>query len=206
MEHGLAGQSWQILVSVWPSMLSGGGLAALGVVAGLGIAGYERLLFVRAVEGWIDLVVLPLIRARSWWCRVTVIFLNNTSILAVLVALGGWSTGAASMGAAGMGLSLGAALRVLARKTSTSWPVARHSDRAKETTVRVGVVLNLLEPPAIIVAIGLAIGGAHVASTTSGEIWAAFGIWVAVPLLIAACGEALWLGIYVPRQPSCEPP
>ena len=54
-------------------------------------------------------------------------------------------------------------------------------------------MLNLLEPPAIIAAIGLSLGRS-VVPLSPGQAWEAFAAWIVPALLIAAGGEALWLG------------
>lgn len=57
----------------------------------------------------------------------------------------------------------------------------------------IGLSLNMLEPPAIIVAIALALSRASI-PLDAMDAWVAFLVWIVPAMLIAAGGEALWLG------------
>jgi hypothetical protein len=121
-----------------------------------------------------------------------VILTNNTLVLAGLVALGTSRAGAAA-GVAVVGVALGIGLRTLS-EYSPHWspPPPNCSPRIRRN-VRVGVALNLLEFPAIALAVGLSVGRGHLPLDDEG-IWLAFGVWVVPLLILAAAGEALWLG------------
>ncbi len=64
-----------------------------------------------------------------------------------------------------------------------------------DRAVAVGMALNLLEVPAILITLGLSMGrGGATSGLLSGDVWTAYAVAVAPLLLIAAGGEALWLG------------
>lgn len=181
-----------VILLVWPSM--GWGLVLIVGATGAGwlIGRRDSFLPVRLITWWVVHVIVPLVRSRSWWRRATAIFVNNTSILAAVLAMGVkpvWSV----LAVVGLGLSLGIGLRVLSSRAealSTSLPgpgsLPRH-------WVVVGVVLNLLEPPAILLTIGLSLGQT-VVPLPAEAAWKAFAVWAVPLLLLAAAGEALWLG------------
>ena len=56
-----------------------------------------------------------------------------------------------------------------------------------------GMGLNLLEPPAIAVALGLALSYSS-APLTDTQLWQTFVFVVAPLMLVAAGGESLWMG------------
>ena len=101
-----------------------------------------------------------------------------------------------------MGVSLGIALRLLSSMEDEplgSQPSASHN----RWLVNIGVILNMLEPPAIIAALGLGLGRQS-CSLSDTSIWQAFGLLVMPALLIAAVGEALWIGEYFGRPESAR--
>ena len=63
------------------------------------------------------------------------------------------------------------------------------------------MILNLLEPPAIALALGLAIGRSAI-PLSSTQAWGVFLTWVVPAMLVAAGGEALWLGVMVEARES----
>ena len=91
-----------------------------------------------------------------------------------------------------MGMSLGIALRLLSSMDDE--PLGSQATTSpRQWLVNVGVALNMLEPPAIIVALGLAFGRQS-ASLSAASTWQAFAVLVVPALLFAAAGEALWIG------------
>ncbi len=117
------------------------------------------------------------------------IFINNASLLAVLVAVGRWS-GTSVLAVACLGVSLGIAVRILSSHACAfgSGTPALRGRRAK-----LGIALNLLEPPAIMLAIGLSLGRRGIPLSPT-QVWETFAVLAVPALLLAAGGEALWLG------------
>ena len=176
-------------------MLVGVALVLAGVAVGWQAGRYRSLIMTRLIRWWVGRVVMPLILSPSWWRRAATIFVNNASISAGVVALGAWAvTGWAAV--AGLGVSLGVGFRVL---SDPGWGLSTwrsSSDLTGIRRMRVGVMLNLLEPPAIAVTVGLCLARSTLGdSLPAGQVWQTFGVCVAPALLIAACGESLWLGI-----------
>lgn len=157
----------------------------------------SSFLWYRLLAWWIEHIVLPLLRARSWMRRTATIFANNTVVLAALLALGRWPL-AARIGVVVLGLNLGAALRHLSLRGDVEIEEVGY-DRRSRRIVLLGVALNMLEAPAIVMTIGLALGRGTV-PLSADQAWAGFAIWVIPALAIAAAGEALWLGVRRPRD------
>lgn len=187
----------------------------IGTVGGWVIGQRAALPPVRLVTWWIRGVVMPLLRCRSWWSRAATIFANNLSILALLVAAGLWHT-VALVAVAGLGVSLGVGLRILMCQPAVPWEGKPSTGRSAKRRVRVGIALNLLEPPAIALAIGLCLGRS-VLPLSAAEMWETFLLWVVPFTLLAALGEALWMGEILPApskqhsdpphtfEPGCDP-
>ena len=117
------------------------------------------------------------------------IFVNNVSLLAVLVALGRWSL-AALLGVACLGVSLGIAVRIMSSQMLVFGSCA---PAPRGRLARLGIALNLLEPPAIMLAIGLSLARQAIPLSPM-QVWETFVIWAVPALALAAGGEALWLG------------
>ncbi len=192
------------IAAVWKSMVLGAGLILMTTVAGWGIARTPAFPPVRIVAWWVRRLVKPLLSCRSWWVRAVAIFVNNTSILVIIVALGQWRW-IALAAVACLGLSLGMGLRILAEDPDTSLHVNPSADHSMAKGVWIGIVLNLLEPPAIMLAIGLSMGR-HVVPLSPEDVWTTFALWVVPATLIAAGGEALWLGAYRTEEGVGERP
>ena len=182
-----------VLTSTWHHMIIGTLLLMIGIWVGLGIAKAQSLAPVRYVSWWVSRVIIPLIQRRSWLIRSATIFINNITILTLLVVIGVWSF-AAIVAVSLIGVSMGIALRVLSDlPDSFSMPQAE-VDGSNRRRFRVGIMLNLIEPPAIIAALGLSLGRA-VVPLTGTQTWAAFTCWIIPAMFIAAGGEALWIGV-----------
>lgn len=147
----------------------------------------------RLIAWWVHHVVDRIVRAGCWRRRCAGIFANNTAVTALLVALGAWAVGAWA-GIVCLGLSLGIGLQVMSRRPDAFGIVTNSADVRAARRIRVGVTLNMLEPPAIAIAIGLSLGrNALPAGLSAGQSWETFAVCVVPLLLVAACGEALWL-------------
>jgi len=158
---------------------------------------------VQAIGWWVKRIVVPLLRCSSWSRRTAIIFLNNATVLAIIVAVGRYPySGMAA--AAALGASLGIALRVLA---DASFGLGGSTDRFNEPQVRwrlrIGLTLNMLEPPAIVVAVGLSFARGS-QKIPAGAAWETFAVVVMPALLIAAAGEALWLGVTTPAPAAAN--
>jgi disulfide bond formation protein DsbB len=181
-----------LLDDIGSEVALGMALALGGTWAGWLIGRCRPFPLVRWIRWWVVKVVRPLVSCRSWVQRTAFIFLNNIAILAALVAIGAW-LGAAIAGAALLGLSLGIALRVIGE---ASWDFAMPTamdNGQRQRGFRIGVALNLLEPFAIALALGISISRGTT-SLSSGDAWRLFAYWVTPLMLVAAMGEALWLG------------
>ncbi|MFQ5590676.1 MAG: hypothetical protein ACE5HE_05915 [Phycisphaerae bacterium] len=188
-------RSFATLIVHWPGMLTGTTLALVGLGVGWAVGARSSFAPVRAIAWWITAVILPLLATRSWIRRGATIFINNGLIAAAVVALGAWPVVAIAAVAA-VGVNLGIALRVLAgRSSGLPEPPEPHGARRAGWRTRLGIALNLLELPAIVVALGLAMDRAALPLSTE-LVWETFIVWVLPTLLVAAAGEALWLGDY----------
>ncbi|UCC30554.1 MAG: hypothetical protein JSU86_20440 [Phycisphaerales bacterium] len=192
-------QSLNVISAIWLSIASGTGLTLVATGLGWAVAQMGSIPPVRWVAWWVRAVVLPLLRCRFWWRRTVVIFANNISLLAALVAVGRWRLGAL-MGVAGLGVGLGIGLRILSSEpTAAVDPGPKYSARVRRR-IRVGIVLNLLEPPAIMLTIGLSLARQPL-PLSPGQVWETFLVWVVPATLLAAGGEALWLGAIHEARP-----
>ncbi len=160
--------------------------------AGWQVACHRSLVPVRMIAWWVTHVAVPLIRSPSWGRRAVTIFLNNAAVLALVLALGRWKVGGYS-GVAALGLSMGIGLRILSGAEDCIAVPGSKSGRAVRSRVAIGVALNMLEPPAIAIVLGLAIGQQAI-PVASTHAWALYLTYVVPALFVAAGGEALWLG------------
>jgi hypothetical protein len=186
----------EIARSVWREALVGGAVIVVGTAFGWRLGASQGVPYVRAVAWWVDHVVGPLVASRAWVFRTVIIALNNATVCAVVVILG--PLGAlAWLGVGLLGLSLGIALRLMSSEASledreAEAPQRTQSDRIIES---VGLALNLLEVPAIMLSAGLGLAqGALSSRVDFVTALHVFGV-IAVPLLvISAGGESLWMG------------
>lgn len=190
-------QALSPLSEIWPYVLRGFILLMIGCGTGWALGRYRSLAPVRMVDWWVRRVVIPLLRGRSWLARASTIFANNMLILTGIVAVGVWDFAAISAVAV-MGVSLGIGLAILMSMAQSSFAggssrETTDSARGSVARVRFGMWLNLLEPPAIVIAIGLALGRTA-AGWNSSQVWSCFAFVVLPAMLLAACGEALWIG------------
>lgn len=191
-------QSLNVISTVWLSIASGTGLALVATGLGWAVGQMGSTPPVRWVAWWVHVVVLPLLRCRSWWRRTMVIFANNISLLAALLAVGRWRLGAL-IGVAGLGIGLGIGLRILSGEPTAAMDPGPECSARVRRRIRIGIVLNLLEPPAIMLTIGLSLARQPV-PLSPGQVWETFLVWIVPATLLAAGGEALWIGaIHVAR-------
>ncbi len=182
------------LSAIWPDVLLGAGLTLVATWFGWRLGRRRSFLPVKAIGWWVVGVVLPLLRCASWLRRMMLIFLNNGAILAAIVAVGGYRYGGI-VGAGTLGVSLGIALRMIADASpSLGGRVGASAGPDSRWRVRIGLALNMLEPPAILVAVGLSMARGSLKVTTE-QAWLAFAVFVLPALQFAAAGEALWLGV-----------
>ncbi len=177
---------------IWSAFFLGTFLVVLFVWFGWLAGRFPSLPPVQAVQWWVRRVVLPILRSQSWLGRAAIIFANNITILTTLVLLGPWP-GASLLGVTFVGLSLGIAFRIIVslpdQTLSPCLMLLPHDERR----VRLGLALNMFEPPAILYAITLSIARWMVPMPAE-SVWKSYLIWVVPAMLIAAAGEALWLG------------
>ena len=182
--------------------LAGVAVLIIAAVAGWGMAAHGGFIPVRAVRFWMERVILRALHHRRWSARAAIILCNNTAICALLVLAGGWPGGSWTAVTV-VGLSMGIALRSLAGSPEAPGLEALQpdSDAPPKTDLLLwlGLLLNLIEVPAIIVTLGLSMGQlASPNDLSPDEMWGVFLILVTPALLVAAAGEALWIGR---RQP-----
>jgi hypothetical protein len=193
----------------WRPTLIGIVVLVIGAIAGWGMAGDRAFAPARWLRWWLERIILPGLRQGSWLGRALMIFLNNAAICALLILAGGLPAGA-WVAVVVVGLSLGAAMRML---TDPRWDVSippelgEAEDPASEVSddgappagldrvASLGVLLNLLELPAIAIALGLTMGRLAVPNNlVPTDIWRIYASWVAPLLVVAAAGESLWIG------------
>lgn len=195
---------FEIVVAILPHALVGGLVMVACVLAGWRHARRRSPWTVRLINWWLDQVVRPLLLARTWRRRTAAIALNNTSICAVLVALGPLSH-VVWLAIVGVGFALGIALRIMVESPANALFAESARSRAGRWIAGLGFMLNLLEPPAVMLSAGLGLGQrAWAAGVDWTSAWGAFAILALPMLVVAAAGEALWMGVLV-RRPSCEP-
>ncbi len=191
-----------LLAEVWPATLVSAFVLLGGVCAGWRIAQNETTPIVRLIGWWLSHVIIPWLRSGSWWVRAATIFTNNTIVLAA-VAASGFRPGYGALAVLSLGTSLGIGLRILSAQEDRFAAPSQLADGWTRFRVRLGVVLNLLEPPAILLATTLSLARFWL-PVPMAQMWWAYGA-CAVPLLfVAAGGEALWLGVYrfQPDEPA----
>ncbi len=190
--------------SIWIASLLATGLIIVGACAGWSLAQDSTIPPVRAVVWWVKRIVLPLLHRRSWFVRMVSIFVNNIAILALLTVLGRWHV-AALIGVAAVGVNLGIGLRVLGGEFPGFDGSHSAAHEGHDWRVRLGMALNMLELPAIMLTGGLTLQRVTL-SLSNLEVWGTFLRWILPATLVAAAGEALWIGVCMPTQPTTAPP
>ena len=175
----------RMIGSFWVCALAGTVLMVVAVWVGWATAETGSFALVRVVRWWLARVVVPHLMSRLWVHRAAVIAANNLLILLGLMALGRWLV-PVLMGIALCGVSMGIALRLLPDLPGGIGLPAVDSGPGSSWRMRVGIIL----------ALGLAIG-ISARPTPPGQAWGVFLIGVVPAMLVAAGGEALWLGVLV---------
>jgi len=197
---------WDVIAGAWMHLLLGTGLLVFGCCAGWAISRARALAPVRFVTWWVQCVLFPRLRHRSWFVRATLIYVNNILILTVLMLVSPIFS-AVIVVTAVVGTSIGIVMRALAE--DQEWGLSS-APRPEPTNVRLrslGLCLNLLEPLAIALTLGLALGRVP-RGLTGAEVWSVFAIVIAPLMLAAACGESLWMGLtpgFTDRLASASP-
>lgn len=191
-------QTLHVVGAVWLPALLGTGLLVVAAGTGWALGQAQTWPPVRLVAWWVRRIVIPLLTRRSWLGRTITVFVNNISILALLTFLSRWHI-AALVGITAIGLSLGIGLAVLAGETVDFMGPTADAPRSIRRTTHIGLALNLLEPPAIMLTVGMALAR-WATPLTPQEIWWTFAIWIVPMSLLAAGGEALWIGSNLNRS------
>ena len=188
----------------WLPVNSGTIIVLLCVGVGWTMAAAKRALPVRVVTWWLDCIVVPLLNNNSWWRRVLAIFVNNSLISVIMIAAGRWSISAWAAVVV-VGLSLGIGLRVVRERSRSMFRTASLAEQYADRRMIVGVLLNGFEPPAIALTIGLCLAqSAMPTPVATSDLWLTFALAVLPMLAIAACGEAMWLGVLVATRQDGE--
>jgi hypothetical protein len=185
---------WDIVTeSIWHALL-GSALLVFAGVAGWAISRSQSLAPVRVVRWWTNRVLLPLLRTTSWFRRTTTIYANNMLILAGVMLVSSMSE-AVILAVALIGVAMGIAIRTLQEHPWMESPDASAIDeKSVAGRVRWGMALNMLEPPAIALTIGMAMAREPL-HLPEIQLWRTFALVVAPLMLAAACGESLWMGV-----------
>lgn len=195
-----------LFLSVWPFMLVGAGLIILFAWLGWRLAATPHPIWVQFVTWWVEDIVMPLLHGRSWLLRTLVIFLNNSVVLAIVLAAGVDSL-AAAVAVSLLGVNIGIGVRVLSGQGSDDRGQDIQSTGAGNTrsgAALLGMLLNMLEPPAILIVMGMSLGQSWI-PLPPDTIWRVFLTWVLPLLLLAAGGEATWIGVLM-KPPDAGPP
>lgn len=178
---------------VWRESVMGGAAMAVFVLIGWRAGRDDDGWLVQAVRWWLIHVLGLVLGSSSWLRRSLLIAVNNAAICFVVVLLGSLGH-LAWLGIAGVGLGLGVALMMMSANVEIrddTEPTLRWNRRVLRAT---GMVLNLLEVPAVILCAGLSLAqGALSSSLSLSGALTAF-CYVVLPLLVvSAAGEALWM-------------
>jgi len=236
MPHG----SYDLLLALAPGALVGGVIVVACVPLGWMLGRRQHGWLYRATCCWFTRVAQPLLACTSWSRRTLIIAVNNSAVCGVLVLLGALGH-VAWLGVALLGVSLGIALKLLARIPLEGTGLAGESEepqgvseaaeprglkpaaqdtlaedapdeptpartglRQRNVLAGIGFGLNLLEPPAILLSLGLSLGQGAWSVAVNLEQALALFIWIGFPLLLlAAAGEALWLTAWGVNLASC---
>jgi hypothetical protein len=185
----------EALFAVLPGSLVGGALMVACAGLGWWASRNRRGWLARSTGYWLDHVVRPLLARRTWAGRAVIIAANNSLVCFVLVVVGPLGR-AAWLAVAIVGLGLGAGLRLIIDLAEVDVP-STDLRRRQRVMAGLGIALNMLEPPAILLSIGLGLTqGAMTAALELGPAAVLYGRFVLPMLLLAATGEALWMTVY----------
>lgn len=182
-----------VIARVWIPAFLGTFLMVIAVATGWALTSWERFLPVRLTRWWVHDFIMPRLRSPSWLKRMVIILVNNFMILALLVGLGQWLY-LALVGIALVGVNLGIGLRLMTETADPFAVSADHLPAPQHRRIRIGFLLNMLEPPAIMLTLGLSLQRSII-PLSSLETWSTFLIWVIPLIVLAASGESLWMGV-----------
>ncbi len=194
----------ELLQALLKPGLVGGIVLALGAISGWGMCATPDFVLTRMMRWWVLKVLVPVLKRPSWALRASVIFINNAFICTALVACGAvpilpWFAISAA------GLAIGSAIRVMVVEFS----LEAESDNAEQKLsgkkagdplVSIGMLLNLLEIPAIGLTLALALMQLELPITQPAELgmsiepWSFTFFWTLPMLAVAALGESMWMG------------
>ncbi|MCO6435797.1 MAG: hypothetical protein J5J06_01765 [Phycisphaerae bacterium] len=180
-----------------PSILLGLLLTFSGLVTGHAVARDPRIPLVRLVDWWISRVATGILRSHSTARRAAGIFLNNAGVLTVILATGIW-TPLAAAGTFLLGTHLGIGFQIIGKRVSQREDSQTPPDRGNGLRLTLGMVLNMLEPPAIVLTLALALAWRNL-PLSAADVWVLYATLSLPGLLLAAIGEGLWTGV-VPVQ------
>ncbi len=178
----------------WLPALAGMAVLIVGAIAGWGMAVQPGFFPARLVQFWVERVIFPALRQPSWLLRSAVVFVNNGTVCS-LVVLAGSVPGGAWAAIVLVGLAMGIAVRTLSMSDIIGSDTETGDLPTTDLLVQIGLVLNLLELPAIVITLGLSMGQLASPNGLSEEqIWGVFLYWVVPLLAVSASGESLWIG------------
>lgn len=181
------------LFLVWRESLVGGAVVIGFTLAGWRIGGVRDRRLVHVVAWWLQHVVGPLLASRSWARRAAIIAANNSLICAATVALGALGH-IAWLGVAGIGLGLGVAIRLMMAGPIPGRGNVEAPAPRRPILQGLGLGLNLLEVPAIMLSAGLSLTqGAMSSDLGTKAALGTFALLVFPLLVVSAAGEALWM-------------
>jgi hypothetical protein len=207
-------QSIENAWGLWRESLGGSVFVFVFTGVGWQVAAGRDAVVVRVVRWWLDHIVRPLFTSRSWLRRMLIIAGNNALICGAVVLLGGFGH-VAIAGVICVGVGLGIALRLM-----LTVPVEDQDEQVDQPMLHrvltgVGLVLNMVEVPAIMLTTGLALSQGstgflwllhHSPPSLLGPVDALeiYAVVVVPMLLIGAAGEALWMTLN-PKLPNFWP-
>ncbi|MHC4672752.1 MAG: hypothetical protein ACYTBZ_09745 [Planctomycetota bacterium] len=186
--------SIDILYLIWQESLVATAVIVICVLVGWKAADVHDRWAVRAVKWWMDHVVYRVLTSPSWLKRTLMIAANNSLICLCAVLLGALGH-LAWLAVAGIGFCLGVALHLMIKATAVDRDDRETPISRNKTLTAIGMLLNLLEVPAIMLSAGLSL--AQCALTSTIDLSAALSVfgWFAMPMfIIGAAGESLWMG------------
>lgn len=192
-------------LDVWFESLVGSVIAFVCMGIGWRAGAVRESLAVRITMGWLNHIVRPLFASRSWLRRLVIIAGNNAMMSAIVVGLGRFGH-LAWLGVVCLGLGLGIALRLMLTVPVEDQEGTDMQSRRDRVLTGIGLVLNLIEVPALMLTTGLALSqGALSASLDLKAAMTVFAVVTLPMLVVSAAGEALWMAVN-PKLPSFWPP
>lgn len=203
--HAVSGVPWRQLFADLAAPMTWG-MALLVLSAGIGWieAAHPQRPAVRWLDWWLRRVIRRIVMHGRWVSVALALAVNNTAVLALIVA-SGWVDWLPPFVIVAEGFLVGAGVRLLYLAERPWWQGHRPPQRAlARAAYRAGLWLNALELPAIAIAVGLAMLQCPAFfPPPRTQIWQAFALLVVPLLLVAAVGEALWIVLSRPR-PAVE--